>query len=744
MSAYRPISFTPYSPVVHGNIFQTTFNGIKFVTEDVDEFVLRGSPFSTTLVHWGSSDLSFSVSEITQSDGEIVHQIGLARGELYALARDGQFINSDDAINDIFFTDHMFVDLTASSLNGVSRLYEMTLDNEDLNQETVYLFSIAGEELFDGVIPSATQMESLVADVEGNGSYGLSDISFATPGEAPLATTKEVAKMPANNYEWADEYYDFLWNPLDDDRVSNGSVNLTMSASDLMAGQTWAVYLPIMTQPDGDTDFGFGLKIDFWIDINTDDFFVQISDGTGHIAGTMRVENYYELFPSESEISNFWDLIHHPLSLADFVTPLGNIIDSINRVPFKDFTKLPAPELWQEDNPYYTANSFRDMLSFDNSTGEVVFAELNQTYTGGAFESNFMSEPGHTTYIGGPSLDSWYFKGDIRYGNAPDAIRVDFAERKVLDDGWGYTDDFTLWDWPHIDGSSFGDEFFNISEASIGGQYGDDWFHSFDAGGSFIGVGRGADFVDASMITSSSANLGSATLIRLTADEIWDNGYYAFNAGTAAHIGSGELVSLDGYRQLEDVVFGSDEGYIRIEIENAYDFSNPENKGIALFSDDIFSARHAKAGQITDTRLKNIAEIHATYTDDIIDLSSSKHANAVGDVKVYGLDGDDILWAAEGNDTLDGGNGDDTLFGGSGDDILTGGNGRDIFEFTQSAQDDRITDYEGGQDVIKFYSRETDTADWTFSNSQLEWGQVAIIVDGITEIDQLIVEFALI
>ncbi|MGB0383148.1 MAG: hypothetical protein ACPGJH_09780, partial [Alphaproteobacteria bacterium] len=164
----------------------------------------------------------------------------------------------------------------------------------------------------------------------------------------------------------------------------------------------------------------------------------------------------------------------------------------------------------------------------------------------------------------------------------------------------------------------------------------------------------------------------------------------------------------------------------------------------ALFSDDIFSARHAKAGQITDTRLKNIAEIHATYTDDIIDLSSSKHANAVGDVKVYGLDGDDILWAAEGNDTLDGGNGDDTLFGGSGDDILTGGNGRDIFEFTQSAQDDRITDYEGGQDVIKFYSRETDTADWTFSNSQLEWGQVAIIVDGITEIDQLIVEFALI
>ena len=730
MSTYRPITFTPYDPETHASVSKTVFTGIKFATDDVDDFVLRGTPAPSTLVHWGSPDLSFSVSEITQDDGEVVHQIGLAAGELYAMARDGLFINSNDAIGESFYTDHMFVDITPSSLDGVSRLYEMTLDNTDLQQEVIYLYSISGDELFDGQVPSAQELEAFVTDVETQGSYRLSDFAFATPSEAPLATTTVITDMPTNNYEWADEYYDYLWNPLNDDRVSNGSVNLTISASSLLAGETWAVSLPIMTQPDGETNLGVS-RIDFWIDNNTDDLFVQISGGQDGVAGTMRVENYYELFPSESEISDFWDLIYHPLSLIDFVTPFGNGTDTINRVPFKDVRKLPSPELWQDDNPYYTANSFRDMPSFDNSSGEAVFAELNQTYTGGAFESNFISEPGNTTYISGPNLESWYFKGDIRYGNAPDAIKVDFSARKVLEDGWGYTDDFTQWDWPHIDGSSFGDEFFNISEASIGGQYGDDWFHSFDAGGSFIGVGRGLDFVDASAITSSSANPLSATIVRLTADEVWDNGYYAFNAGTSHHIGTSHLVGLDGYRQIQDVVFGSAEGYIRIEIENAYDFNNPENKGIALFSDDIFAGRHVEAGQTTEARLKDIAEIHATYIDDIIDLSSSRHADSVGEVKIYGLDGDDILWGGSSNETLDGGNGADLINGGAGNDTLTGGSGADIFEFTATSDNDIVTDFsETDNDRLKFYVGQNDSTSWSFVDKTLIWGDVSVDLSG--------------
>ena len=91
MSTYRPISFTPYDPEIHKSITKTVFTGIQIATDDVDDFVLRGTPAPSTLVHWGSPDLSFSVSEITQDDGEVVHQIGLATGELYAMARDGSF-----------------------------------------------------------------------------------------------------------------------------------------------------------------------------------------------------------------------------------------------------------------------------------------------------------------------------------------------------------------------------------------------------------------------------------------------------------------------------------------------------------------------------------------------------------------------------------------------------------------------------------------------------------------------------
>jgi Ca2+-binding RTX toxin-like protein len=747
VSTFRPVTFTSYDSKNHTSVSKTVFTGIKFATDDVDDFVLRGTPAPSTLVFWGSPDLSFSVSEITQDDGEVVHQIGLATGELYAMARDGLFINTNDAFGESFLTDQMFVDITASSLDGVSRLSEMTVDNTDLQQEVIYLYSIAGDEIFDGQTPSAQELEAFVTDVETNGSYGLSDLTFATPSEAPLATTTVITDMPTNNYEWADEYYDYLWNPLNDDRVSNGSVNLTISASNLLAGETWAVSLPIMTQPDGETNFGFN-RIDFWIDINTDDLFVQISDGQDGVAGTMRVENYYELFPSESKISDFWDLIYHPLHLIDFVTPFGNGTDTINRVPFKDVSKLPAPDLWDEDYPQYTANSFRDMLSFDNSSGEAVFAELNHAYTGGAFESNFISEPGNTTYISGPNLESWYFKGDIRYGNAPDAITVDFAARKVLEDGWGYTDDFTQWDWPHIDGSSFGDEFFNISEASIGGQYGDDWFHSFDAGGSFIGVGRGSDFVDATAITSTSANPRSATIVRLTADEVWGNDYYAFNASDANHVGTGDLISLDGYRQIQDVIFGSAEGYIRIEIENAYDFNNSDNKGIALFSDDIFAERHVEAGQLTEARLKDIAEIHATHIDDIIDLSSSRHADSVGEVKIYGLDGDDILWGGSSNESLDGGNGADVINGGAGNDILTGGLGSDIFEFTSTSGNDTIIDFSFTDDKLRIYSTTGNDNTWTVAGNTFTWGAVNIFFDNVSTLQHFdltgLVEFQVI
>ena len=170
------------------------------------------------------------------------------------------------------------------------------------------------------------------------------------------------------------------------------------------------------------------------------------------------------------------------------------------------------------------------------------------------------------------------------------------------------------------------------------------------------------------------------------------------------------------------MVFGSAEGYIRVEAENAFDFYNEEGKGIALFVDDVLTARHVESGQASDTRLKDIAEIHTTVLDDIIDLTSSSHADQTGNVKVYGLAGDDILWGGSSNEALDGGNGADLINGGAGDDTLTGGSGADIFEFTATSGNDTVTDFTVS-DILKFYRRESDTnaAIVDAVNDQVTW-----------------------
>jgi Ca2+-binding RTX toxin-like protein len=387
-----------------------------------------------------------------------------------------------------------------------------------------------------------------------------------------------------------------------------------------------------------------------------------------------------------------------------------------------DATMLPSPADVYGTNFDPTFISFRDMDSLDAISGKVRFAPLNQVYKGGEFESHFTSEPGNTTYVGGPVSSSSYYSGGIKYGNAPSPIKVDFATNQVLEDGWGYVDDFTQWERPHIQGSELGDEFLNIDSRNFTGFAGNDWIYSFKEGGAWIGVGFGADFVDASEILIASPGALNVTNVNLTADDIWNTGYYAFNASDANNVGTGDLISLDGYRQIQDVIFGSAYGNIQIEIENAYSFSNDDDKGIALFVDDMLTVRHVESGQASDTRLKDIAEIHTTVLDDIIDLTSSYHADQTGNVKVYGLAGDDILWGGSSNETLDGGNGADLINGGAGDDTLTGGSGADIFEFTATSGNDTITDFTA-EDILKFYRRSSDTNDAVIdeANDQVTW-----------------------
>ncbi|MDA9005985.1 hypothetical protein N9J36_00030 [Litoricola sp.] len=611
-----------------------------------------------------------------------------------------------------FFTDHMFVDITAPTLGASSRLYEMTVDNTDLQQEIIYLYSISGDELFDGNTPSAQYIIDFVADVETNGTYALADLQRATPSEAPLATTTVITDMPTNIYEWADDYYHYLWNPFNDSRVSAGSVNLTISANELIAGKTWALFPPTHIAFAGHLEIPEYIRFDTWVDTNTDDFFFQLFDPDNSVAGTLRILDWATYFPAVNQVSDYWDLAYHPLNTTDFLTEIGLISSSVELFPYTDASQLPDPIAVEDNRGYYAFASFRNMSNFDSSTGTATFANESRTYTGGAFDSNFQSEPGDTTYINSGSYDrDKFWPSDIRYDNAPSAIKVNFTTDIVLDDGWGFSDNFSGFYEHYIQGSVFGDEFFGLdSESSLNGFSGNDWIHSFTEGGAWMDLGIGADFVDASDITSTTPGRDLVVDVVVNADGIWDGGYYAFNASDANHVGTGDLASLNGYRQIQDVIFGSADGDIRIDIEDANDFSNTENKGIALFSDDIFAGRHAEAGQITDTRLKDIAEIHTTRLDDIIDLTSSYHADQTGNVKVYGLAGDDILWGGSSNETLDVGNGADLINGGAGDDTLTGGSGADIFEFTATSGNDTITDYNQGEgDVLRFFRRSADT-----------------------------------
>ncbi len=67
---------------------------------------------------------------------------------------------------------------------------------------------------------------------------------------------------------------------------------------------------------------------------------------------------------------------------------------------------------------------------------------------------------------------------------------------------------------------------------------------------------------------------------------------------------------------------------------------------------------------------------------------------------ILGGRGKDQLDGGEDEDTIDGGLGDDTIWGRQGDDELTGGEGADMFIFTRRSDNDIITDYEIGVDLI--------------------------------------------
>ena len=168
----------------------------------------------------------------------------------------------------------------------------------------------------------------------------------------------------------------------------------------------------------------------------------------------------------------------------------------------------------------------------------------------------------------------------------------------------------------------------------------------------------------------------------------------------------GEVINaLDG----DDTVIASD-GFDTVDGgtgTDVIDFSG-ETGGIQIMSDfnsdAVLNREDPQTGGLLQTYM-NFEGVIGTDGDDLIALFST---DVDFDFVLGG--GSDLVAASDGNDTIDLGAGDDLVTGGKGDDIITLGAGADLVGFTRYAVDpfpsgdgnDRITDFDEGEDVIVF------------------------------------------
>jgi len=103
--------------------------------------------------------------------------------------------------------------------------------------------------------------------------------------------------------------------------------------------------------------------------------------------------------------------------------------------------------------------------------------------------------------------------------------------------------------------------------------------------------------------------------------------------------------------------------------------------------------------------------VRGSFGDDRL-LGKSGDDEIYGDEdadQLFGGKGDDLMFGGAsidqvfgglGDDTVGGGGGADALHGGRGDDQLTGGAAADTFVLRRRSDDDRITDFQNGMDVV--------------------------------------------
>lgn len=172
-----------------------------------------------------------------------------------------------------------------------------------------------------------------------------------------------------------------------------------------------------------------------------------------------------------------------------------------------------------------------------------------------------------------------------------------------------------------------------------------------DAGDDTLAGRGGADFL------SGGAGDDAFAFFR---DAVWFDSARRTNLGSPDGAGTGETASIGRRTRSYDVFVGGD----------GVDTLRGTGAGDAILLDDVLSPP-AGAG----ARIQSIEAILAGGGNDVVDLTSADYS--LGDVRVEGGGGSDVIWASGGDDILLGGSGADRIFGGAGDDYLAGGGGGD-------------------------------------------------------------------
>ncbi len=202
----------------------------------------------------------------------------------------------------------------------------------------------------------------------------------------------------------------------------------------------------------------------------------------------------------------------------------------------------------------------------------------------------------------------------------------------------------------------------------------------------FTGLGGGNDTLNGGLGADLLDGGGGNDILAYNADATWADGWYAHDVGSPGSGDSGDMMSVAGMAQSNDIFIGGD-GSDTLVMGSGNE---------ALFLDDQYSPINATAGM--GPRIQGVETILAGDGNDVVDMTSEHYS--YGNVTIDGGGGNDVLWGNAGNDMLIGGSGNDTLHGGAGADTLYGGAGTDI------------VDGGSGNDVMMMNADSTWTGGW--------------------------------